>query len=323
EMYRASLMPGRRASSRASCWPRSAPTSSLRNSEARSEPSRPSPARPTLATRVLSPAGSARVMPMTKAVSRVPTGRRSSAARVALMARTWSWLIRSSQVGWWATRLGAGLAALLAKVMRPLQQRRLASLLQAALVDMDHAVRQAADQADGMGRHQHADADLVEAHEQGHHIHRQLRVEVAGRLVGQQQRRLGHHRAGNADALLLAAGQGQRVGLLLAEQAHRVERGADAAADVVAAVAADQQRQGDVVEHAALVEQARVLEDHADLAAERRNLAALHLRGIAPLDDHLAARRPRQQGGQAQQGALAGAGGAGEEGHLALAQREA
>src|SRR5438132_6121299 len=34
-----------------------------------------------------------------------------------------------------------------------------------------------------------------------------LRVEVAGRLVGQQQRRLVHQRAGDGDALALSSGQ--------------------------------------------------------------------------------------------------------------------
>ena len=50
------------------------------------------------------------------------------------------------------------------------------------------------------------------------------RVEVAGRLVGQQQRRLVDQRARDGDALLLAARQLIRMMLRAVGQADRVER---------------------------------------------------------------------------------------------------
>ena len=47
----------------------------------------------------------------------------------------------------------------------------------------------------------------VEPLEDVHHLDARARIEVAGRLVGQQQLRVVHERAGNRHALLLAAGQ--------------------------------------------------------------------------------------------------------------------
>ena len=51
-------------------------------------------------------------------------------------------------------------------------------------------------------------------------------IEVAGRLVGEEQRRLEHHGAGERDALLLAAGQ-------LARPVGEAMREPDAAEDVI------------------------------------------------------------------------------------------
>ena len=51
-----------------------------------------------------------------------------------------------------------------------------------------------------------------------------LRVEVAGRLVGQQDRRVVDQRARDRHALLLAAGELARVVVLAVRQAERGER---------------------------------------------------------------------------------------------------
>ena len=62
-----------------------------------------------------------------------------------------------------------------------------------------------------MARDQHRDADFVEALEDVHDLERQVRVEVAGRFVGDQQRRLADDRARDADALLFAGRQLDRA----------------------------------------------------------------------------------------------------------------
>jgi hypothetical protein len=68
---------------------------------------------------------------------------------------------------------------------------------------------------------------LAQHSEQVENLRRRLRVEVAGRFVGDDQRRVGDDRPGDADPLLLAAGQlpgavGEAVG-----EADEVECGVD------------------------------------------------------------------------------------------------
>ncbi len=56
----------------------------------------------------------------------------------------------------------------------------------------------------------HQEAAAGACHEAGHQLHHLVRgrlVQIAGRFVGQQQRRLVRERAADGDALLLPAGQ--------------------------------------------------------------------------------------------------------------------
>ncbi len=90
----------------------------------------------------------------------------------------------------------------------------------------------------------------VELVEQRQHLGRGPRVERAGRLVGQQQHRLGHDRPGDRDPLLLPAGElvGQVAGAV--GQADRVERGQRPPAPLGRADLGVAQRQRDVVDRA-------------------------------------------------------------------------
>src|SRR5690606_35625209 len=81
---------------------------------------------------------------------------------------------------------------------------------QSAVAERQVPLAEPSDQAVVMARDEDRDADLIEEPEQLHDLDRQRRVEVAGRLVGDQHRWLVHDRARDADALLLAAGQGDR-----------------------------------------------------------------------------------------------------------------
>ena len=76
------------------------------------------------------------------------------------------------------------------------------------------------------------------------------RVEVAGRLVGEEQRRLVHQRAGDGDALLLAAGELARQVVLAVGQADGGERRQGAAALLAERRVAVDERQLDVLERA-------------------------------------------------------------------------
>ena len=67
----------------------------------------------------------------------------------------------------------------------------------------------------------------VEPAEELHDLPALARVEVAGRLVGEEQLRAGNDGAGHRDELLLAAGELAGKEVLLADQLEAVERVAD------------------------------------------------------------------------------------------------
>ena len=101
-------------------------------------------------------------------------------------------------------------------------------------------------------------------------------VEVAGRLVGEQQRRLGHQRARDRDALLLAARElGRRV-LRAVGEPDRCERlAARAARRSRARTPPVDQRQLDVLERGRARQQVEALEHEAEVvAAQQRALVA-------------------------------------------------
>ena len=72
--------------------------------------------------------------------------------------------------------------------------------------------RRRADQADIVGRHDDRRAEPVERGEQTHQAVRHVGIDIAGRLVGNEQLGPVDHRPGDGDALLLPAGQRRRAG---------------------------------------------------------------------------------------------------------------
>ena len=103
-----------------------------------------------------------------------------------------------------------------------------------------------------MGGHDDGGAGFVEGFEELHNIERVGAVEVGGRLVGNQEAGLVHHGAGNAQALLLAAGQGNRIGRFAPAQAHFFNGDAGAFFGGCSVVADDAQRQQYVLQHIAV-----------------------------------------------------------------------
>src|SRR5262245_2433012 len=115
-------------------------------------------------------------MPMTRIVRNVENGwraRRPSEPRSACAWRS-KWIATASR--------------------SDMRHRREASLLD---VHAPHA--KALEQVDVVGRDQHRDADGVEALEQVHDLEGEVGIEVAGRLIGDQDRRLRDHGTGDAD----------------------------------------------------------------------------------------------------------------------------
>ena len=98
------------------------------------------------------------------------------------------------------------------------------------------------------------------------HMLAQLLVERAERLVHQNEGRLEDERAGERDALLLAARELGRLAILELLQPHHFEGARDAWSDLGLGDLSHRKREGDIVRHAHMREQRVVLEHHADIA---------------------------------------------------------
>src|SRR6266511_3657067 len=101
--------------------------------------------------------------------------------------------------------------------------------------------------------------------EQSHDLFAGGRVEVAGRLVGEQDRRLVHEGAGDRDALALAARQLVRLVVHAVAQAHAFEGPRGLGAPLPGRHPGVDQRQLHVVERVGAREEVELLEDEPDL----------------------------------------------------------
>ena len=103
------------------------------------------------------------------------------------------------------------------------------------------------------------------------------RVDRAEGLVHEHDRLAGGHRAGDADALALAAGELARVALGVALlEADELEQLADARPDALLVPTQQPRHRPDVVLHAHVGEQPDLLEDVADPAAQLGQVEAAH-----------------------------------------------
>ena len=130
-----------------------------------------------------------------------------------------------------------------------------------------------------------------------------LGVERGERLVEQQDLRLDGERAGEGDALLLAARE--LIGIAVGElrQLDELEHLLDAGIDLGGAAMRHLEAEGDVVAHRHVGEQRIGLEHHADLALMR-----LQVGHVLAIDADRAARRGLEAGDHAQDRRLAAAG---------------
>ena len=107
---------------------------------------------------------------------------------------------------------------------------------------------------------------LMQLAQQLHDRFAALRIEIARRLVGEQNDRLARDRARHGDALLLSARELARQMFRPMRHAHAFERLGDALAALGRPHAAIGERQLDVLEHGEIADQIEALEDEPDLA---------------------------------------------------------
>src|SRR6187200_785505 len=212
-------------------------------------------------------------------------------------------------------------------------QRLLRPRLVKPLLQLDHFVRRAGggvvddpavlqgDQPVGVGGgdgivgdHHHGLAELVDRlAQQGEHVGARLRVEVAGRLVGEDNRGFRDQGAGDRDPLLLAAGELRgAMGAAILEA-----DGADQLIDPlpVRFAAGDRERQNQVLLGGQDRDQVEELEDEAELvAAQLGQLAVVEMGDVDAVELDRARGRLVEAGEDVHQGRLARAGGAHDRG---------
>ena len=141
---------------------------------------------------------------------------------------------------------------------------------------------EAAHEVEVVRRHQHRRARGVDVAQQLEDAAGRALVEVAGRLVGEEDHGVVDQRPREGDALLLAPRELARVLARLAGQPDLREDPHHPRPDARAARARHLQREGDVLLRRPVVEQLEVLEDDAEAPAQPRDVARRHpVRGEA------------------------------------------
>ena len=131
----------------------------------------------------------------------------------------------------------------------------------------------------------------------------ELRIDGRKRLIEQEHLRLGHDRAGERRALLLAAGKARGVGALFAGELDHGDGLGHLLVDHVLRGLLHLEAEGDVLLDRHVGEQAVLLEHHADVALARRHVGdILAVEDDGALGDLLQARKAAQQGGFAAAG---------------------
>src|SRR5258707_6429592 len=168
-------------------------------------------------------------------------------------------------------------------------------------------------QRDVVGRDHNRGARLVQFDEQPQQSPPQGRIDVAGRLVRQQELRPRNHRARDRRALLLAAGQDRRQRVHARAETDPFQEIDDLLAIAGFRAAHHPERQRHVFVSGHVIEQAKVLQHDADPLAQARDLVLAEQRDVVAEQIDQPAGRPQRQEQQPQQRGLAGAGGPGEK----------
>jgi hypothetical protein len=174
-----------------------------------------------------------------------------------------------------------------------------------------------------MGGDQHGNTDLIESAQHLHYFVRVGGIQAGRGLVGEHDGRPIHHRAGDAQALLLTSRQGDRIGSFEPEQADLVECGACAPRGFAVGLSRDDQRQHDIVKHAPVVEQLLPLKHQPQIAPQVRDCSGAHRRHVLAVDEHRAAVGPLDCGDELEQRRLTRTRMPGQEQHLAGIDGEA
>ena len=158
-----------------------------------------------------------------------------------------------------------------------------------------------------MRHHKDRGAELVDLLQQQHQLQTAHRVEVPGRLVGNDHARIVHERAGDRHALLLTAGELRRIAFFPVDKADQLEHLRHAAADLLIGRSDHTHGKRNVFIHRHFVDQAKILKNDAQSPAQLRQLAALDALHVKAVDRDLSGCGTQLAGDQLDDRRLAGA----------------
>ena len=181
---------------------------------------------------------------------------------------------------------------------------------------------EAVDQLVFVGDDQHGDAHAAHPLQKFHHLKAQFGVDVAGRLVRDDE--LGRMRqcAGHGHALLLAAGEELRVDVGLVFQMDQLQHVGHTLLDLSAADVGHVHGERDVLIDRHGGDEAEVLKDDAHLTAQIGDLVAADLRNILAVHQDTALAGLLLPEDELEQGGFACAGVAQQEDELAVVHME-
>ena len=170
-----------------------------------------------------------------------------------------------------------------------------------------------------MGYHDDGGTVLIELCEQAHHLGTILRVEVAGRLVGEDELGTEDHGAGDGHALLLTAGELVREVLGTVADVHALHHLLHLLLALALRHAEIGKRQLDVLLYVELVDEVEALEDEAYLSlADGRALVLMQSGHLFVTEPILAGGGVVEESEDVEQRGLATAGGTHDGDELAV-----
>src|SRR6516165_5334327 len=164
-----------------------------------------------------------------------------------------------------------------------------------------------------VGGDDHRGAEAIKLNEQPQQTIGDDRIDVAGRLVGEQKFRPPNHGAGDRCALLLATGENLRVRIDAVAESDPAQKVGHILTIVAFLLTHDPQWQRHVLPRGQMIEQSKILEHDADAAAEFSSARRGEVRHVLAQDVDQTPRRPERHEQQAQQRRLACARRPGEE----------
>ena len=195
---------------------------------------------------------------------------------------------------------------------------RPAGLQDAPGLEHGHAIRHGEGFLDVVGDEHRGDAETaLQLADLAAHLLAQAGVEIAERLVEQQQVRTDHERAGKRDALLLAARELVGVALGQGAETHELERLPPTPADLLSREPAHPEPEGDILEHREVRKERVVLEHERHVARVDGRFCDIDAAQADPSPV-----RRINPGDHAQDRGLAAAGGPEEGEELAAPDRE-